>query len=470
MHGCSRTLGIAVVLLFLAEACARTQNQGDEPDARVVPDTSPDTGNVPVNPVCGNGFVEPGEQCDGADLNGESCQGQGFAGGALGCTAACTLDAAGCTTAGPSPIEWTVIDLGISAVSYDIARDNDDHVHLIWKESGPASLLRYGRIETGVLADAVQIPQSTEISVNNKRPRLAVAPDGSTVHTCWVSPSWENLYYVWRDASGTWRDRETVWTSAGNDWRMAAPAIGADADGTVHIVAQHWCDLSTPQPDCPGDEAQIAYFNKTVGDAWSGWTGLQPAASPEWRQCDIFTDRNGGIHAAWKSYINREGHYCHAPSGGSLAGCQPAEIPVPSNAIAVSAGSSFATDDGDVYHAMWSLASNTWTIDLAAKPAGSNAFAIIGQPSINSFPLGESYDPWPVVAVDDYDRVLVSWAFEATTVHVATFEGDAWHIEVLDNDADVPVHGRSVLAVTRQAVYVVWRTAGGLLRLAMADL
>jgi hypothetical protein len=49
--------------------------------------------------VCGNGVVEAGEQCDGANLNGQTCQSLGFTGGTLACGAGCTFNTAGCTSA-----------------------------------------------------------------------------------------------------------------------------------------------------------------------------------------------------------------------------------------------------------------------------------------------------------------------------------------------------------------------------------
>ena len=49
-------------------------------------------------PVCGNGAVETGESCDGADLAGQSCVTRGFGGGTLGCSATCTFDTSGCTS------------------------------------------------------------------------------------------------------------------------------------------------------------------------------------------------------------------------------------------------------------------------------------------------------------------------------------------------------------------------------------
>ncbi|HVH98606.1 MAG TPA: hypothetical protein VM869_07845 [Enhygromyxa sp.] len=48
---------------------------------------------------CGNGVIDPGEDCDGGNLGGSSCAAHGFDGGVLGCDAAvCVFDTSGCTS------------------------------------------------------------------------------------------------------------------------------------------------------------------------------------------------------------------------------------------------------------------------------------------------------------------------------------------------------------------------------------
>lgn len=50
-------------------------------------------------PTCGNGLVDvAGEQCDGADLGGSSCESLGRSGGTLGCTTECRFDVSGCAS------------------------------------------------------------------------------------------------------------------------------------------------------------------------------------------------------------------------------------------------------------------------------------------------------------------------------------------------------------------------------------
>ena len=45
---------------------------------------------------CGNGTVEAPEECDGSNLDSETCATQGFALGTLRCASGCTLDTSGC--------------------------------------------------------------------------------------------------------------------------------------------------------------------------------------------------------------------------------------------------------------------------------------------------------------------------------------------------------------------------------------
>jgi trypsin-like peptidase len=49
--------------------------------------------------TCGNGVRESGENCDGSDLAGQTCQSLGFGGGTLACTASCSFSTSGCTSA-----------------------------------------------------------------------------------------------------------------------------------------------------------------------------------------------------------------------------------------------------------------------------------------------------------------------------------------------------------------------------------
>ncbi len=60
-----------------------------------------DTSGCETGPICGNGIKEDGEECDGEDLDGESCESMGFEDGNLSCSDDCTFDVGECTGEGP---------------------------------------------------------------------------------------------------------------------------------------------------------------------------------------------------------------------------------------------------------------------------------------------------------------------------------------------------------------------------------
>ena len=61
-------------------------------------DGDPTTGDGDPGPTseCGNGIIEAGEDCEGADFGGATCTDFGYVGGDLGCTGSCMIDVTKC--------------------------------------------------------------------------------------------------------------------------------------------------------------------------------------------------------------------------------------------------------------------------------------------------------------------------------------------------------------------------------------
>ncbi|HEY4524192.1 MAG TPA: hypothetical protein VJL36_00315 [Candidatus Paceibacterota bacterium] len=51
---------------------------------------------VTVEAVCGDSVVQTSEDCEGVDLNNQTCASQGFSSGALSCNTDCTFNASQC--------------------------------------------------------------------------------------------------------------------------------------------------------------------------------------------------------------------------------------------------------------------------------------------------------------------------------------------------------------------------------------
>jgi hypothetical protein len=78
-------------------------------ETSVEPTGIDDTG---LEPGCGNGIVESGEACDGDELAGATCEGQGFASGMLSCDGGCAYDTSGCSDLPAVPL----LTLGFSRI------------------------------------------------------------------------------------------------------------------------------------------------------------------------------------------------------------------------------------------------------------------------------------------------------------------------------------------------------------------
>lgn len=86
-----RSAGLAAVALSLFFGCG----------GRMEAEYEDDGGEV--SPLCGNGRLDPGEQCDGSKLNGATCGSATMnarPNGKLACTNRCRLDTRGCTGSG----------------------------------------------------------------------------------------------------------------------------------------------------------------------------------------------------------------------------------------------------------------------------------------------------------------------------------------------------------------------------------
>lgn len=118
--------------------------------------------------ICGDGFISPpAEDCDSADLNGQTCELLGYDGGALACGTCCTYDTSGCFFCDDSPNTPTisgcptgVIDLptdpGVccGTDSYTItASDADEGL----SNCGTPTLTRVGGASDSCFADGASV-------------------------------------------------------------------------------------------------------------------------------------------------------------------------------------------------------------------------------------------------------------------------------------------------------------------------
>ncbi|HAA54434.1 MAG TPA: hypothetical protein DCE42_06740, partial [Myxococcales bacterium] len=99
-------------------------------------------------PVCGNGAIETGEECDGSAIQ-STCQGIGFGGGTLKCNSSCRYDTSSCTgtnkcTNLPNPFCAAGCD-NVTRFSPDVGQGyivtHGDRYS--WLRRGPSMVLKY---------------------------------------------------------------------------------------------------------------------------------------------------------------------------------------------------------------------------------------------------------------------------------------------------------------------------------------
>jgi PGF-pre-PGF domain-containing protein len=80
------------------------------------------TGGNVTKAVCGNGIIETGEDCDGTQLNGQTCTGLGYTGGTLACSASCKLDKSGCISELPVTADQALTAINGATATVSAAR------------------------------------------------------------------------------------------------------------------------------------------------------------------------------------------------------------------------------------------------------------------------------------------------------------------------------------------------------------
>ncbi len=353
---------------------------------------------------------------------------------------------------------WTVSHLGVYGTNYDIGRDNNGNVHIIWLSG---SELYYGRIVNRVIVSKEVIPRGgTSIHVKFTRPRLAVRPDGTSIHTSWIdyySGGGRALRHAWRDSGGTWHN-EQAWSNGGGSYYIAYPSAGADLHGNVHIIAQKWSN---------NYDTWYAIYGRKSGGSWS-WNTI---TSGKWRQQVGFTDKNGGFHATWRSMGN-PGEYRYCPSGGNLLYCTTRYIPIVPGTNTPSMGDLFVTDKGDVHNAFISF--GIGQIDYYVKRAGSNTFGELSHPSNGPYYVCDGeYDPWPAVIADDSGHIVVAYSEKSNCpaegfnrLMVAFYQDGTWTRTAIDTTANIDGYSKPAMTIVNNIGYLVWRDSSGELLLA----
>ena len=104
-----KCLKTAVMLIFLLIAAIITVELLET--TSVYADTQNNVSATVKISVCGNVIIENGEDCEGNDLNSQTCESIGYGPGALSCDIACSFDISNCSTPTPTPTSTSMLTL-----------------------------------------------------------------------------------------------------------------------------------------------------------------------------------------------------------------------------------------------------------------------------------------------------------------------------------------------------------------------
>ena len=184
------------------------------PDKQVpdllVPDTlKPDTQKWPdASPLCGNGKLDPGEQCDGKLLpSGITCQKLGYDVGTISCKGNCTLDVSNCKTVLLDKY-GIVVSKALDKQSHPAVASNGTSYLVVWQDrrNGSHYDIAGARVTSaGKVLDSQGIAIST---AGGNQVYPAVASDGSGYLVVWQSGG--NVYGSRVDKNGTVLDKSGI--------------------------------------------------------------------------------------------------------------------------------------------------------------------------------------------------------------------------------------------------------------------
>jgi hypothetical protein len=191
---------------------------------------------------CDGVALEPGEDCDGADLGGEDCISQGFDEGTLACAADCTFDTGGCSTftCGNGTIEGSEVCDGAQLGGQSCVSQGYDMGALGclascggYDVSGCSNIVcGNGVIEAGEVCDGAQLGGQSCVSQGFDGGNLACAGGCGGYNTAGCTSN-----CVEQDLGGATGAGVAAGSTVGEDDTLPPSCVGGGADHVMSFTA-----------------------------------------------------------------------------------------------------------------------------------------------------------------------------------------------------------------------------------------
>jgi len=348
------------------------------------------------------------------------------------------------------------VDLKEEGDYFDIESDTNNVVHIFWIRQGSAF---YGQIKNNEIVNKESVPGLGYFSGHKFRPRLSVKPDGSEVHLAYtprdVDPN--EIRHAYRDSSGNWHVK-SAYKESGR--LVQYPACAVDGEGVVHIIFIRY------SPDSPS--LPVMYVRKAPGGSYKVMDPISPKSLKNiWP--DIYSDKKGNVHAIWS--ISKDTlHYRYAEAGGDLTNSKTINLPVKEQK---NKQPDIFLDEEDNVHVVamaYHVPGYQVYIDYFMASLPGSVFSSPEHASIDLFEIHAEYHSDATVAAKNPDLVYVAWAQGASNdtvpkVKMSTKIDGVWKKITLDSDAVMAKATRPVSTMTRNRVYIVWRSRNKLMKM-----
>ncbi|MEN8223572.1 MAG: Ig-like domain-containing protein [Acidobacteriota bacterium] len=343
-----------------------------------------------------------------------------------------------------------IVDLVEEGDFFDIESDENNVVHIFWIRFGEKY---YGQIKDNKIVNKETVPGLGYVSSNKFRPRLSVKSDGSEAHLVYTTKDIDpnEVKHAYRDSGGTWHINSAYKADAGR--LVQYPSCAVDGDGVVHITFVRYSKTSSTIP--------VMYVRRAPGSSYQTKEPISPKILKNiWP--DIYSDKKGNVHAVW-SVSKDTLHYRYAESGGDLTKSKTINLPVREQK---NKQPDIFVDEEDNVHIVamaYQVPGLRVYLDYFMATLPELVFSNPEHASVGLFEIHAEYHSDATIAAKNQDLVYVAWAQGNTNhliqkVKMSIKKDGEWTKSTLDDDAVMKKTTKPVSTMTRNRVYIVWRS------------
>jgi len=392
-----------------------------------------------IDPLCGNGVIDPGEDCDGENLGGQTCVDLGQYGGTLACSASCAaFDTGNCTgfcgdgvVNGPeacddgNAVEWDGCNTSCECVEFRVnthtsndqftpklARASDGSFAAVWcsdGQDGSSFGVFLQRFDSAGARVGPEVEVNTYTTDGQAGPDIAMAPDGRFV-IVWQSAgqdgSYEGIFGQRFDSAGVPAGSEFP-VNTYTDNNQNHPSVAMDAAGNFVVT------FSSDQGAATEYDIRGRLFSST-GVALGVEFPINTHTPGPQGASKVAMSSTGAFVVVWHSDgQDGDGYGVYGQRFESAGVAQGPEFPVSSTTVDAQRRPAVGMANDGQFTVIWmngDSVSETW--HLLGRRFDTNGDAIGDNFQLNTFSV--PFERYPFINMLGDGRAITSWMSSGT--------------------------------------------------------